>query len=93
MALVSRVLSFSYHSRENCFSMNSRSFYNFSMMFCFTSTSLPCGSKNFILKFDLLPLFLLSVAALAAANLLFLKVLFGIPRAAALVLSMARSYK
>ena len=92
MTLVSRGSSFSYHSKENCFSTNSHSSYNSSIMF-YLNISLPCGSKNFILKFDLLPMFLLSIAALAAANLLLLKLFFSILYAATLVLGMAMSYK
>ena len=91
MTLVSRVSSFSYHSRENCFSANSPSPYNSSTMFYLNIST--CGSKNFILKFVLLPLFLFSIAALAVKNLLLLKLLFGILCAAAFVLGMMSSYK
>ena len=49
-------------------------------------------SKTFILKCVLLPLFLLSIAALAAANLLLLKLFFSSLCAAAPILVMARSY-
>ena len=91
MTLVSRVSSFSYCSTENCFL---RTLIRLSTLLqCFTLTSLPCGSKNFMLKFVLLPLFLLFIAALAVANLLLLKLLFGILRAAGLILGMTRSYK
>ena len=90
MTLVSKVSSFSYRRRENCFSTNSHLSYNFHIVL---PQQLYFMAVRILFKNLIFSLFLLSIAVLAAANLLLLKLLFGILHAVALALGMAMSDK